>query len=490
MKGYIIAIATLIFSVSLSAQDQVQAFRYSQVYPVGTARYAAMGGALGAVGGDITSASTNPAGLGLYRASELTITPSFYISNSSANYLGDASKDSDYNFNIGNMGVVTAFDRKRDEGLVGSVFAFVYSSSNNFHSSTTMRGMNNNSSLLDNFAWYANNENTLNEFYEELAFETALMPLDTISNNYWHYLEPFEAISYDGYGQEQVRIVDKSGYMGEYSFSYAMNISHKVYVGTTFGIHSVRYDEDIYHTETDIADLEPDFESFRFGEYNKTRGTGYAFKIGVIIKPIHILRLGATFHAPTTYKLTDEKFTDLNTYWSSSSGYADDYASSGFHAKEYTLRTPYRASASAAVLIGTLGLISAEYEYVDYSSSDLDSPGYKFVVENMAISEDFRDVHNLKAGAEIRLNPVYLRAGAQYYMNPFADARNGSDIWVYSGGVGFRTDKAYVDLSYSMRNWNELYSLYQHNPGLEEGFERSVTDYKAVNMMVTLGYKF
>lgn len=490
MKGYILAIVILVLTIGVSAQDQVQAFRYSQVNPVGTARYAAMGGALGAVGGDITAASTNPAGLGLYRSSELTITPSFFINNSSANYLGNVSKDSEYNFNIGNLGIVTAFDRKRDEGLVGTVFAFGYNALNNFQSSTTMRGINTQSSLLDNFAWYANNENELDGFYEELAFETALMPLDTVAGSYWHYLEPYEAIDFDGYGEDQVRIVDRRGYMGEYSFSYAMNISHKVYMGATFGIHSVRFYEDIYHTETDVDDLEPDFESFRFGEYNTTRGTGYAFKVGVIVKPIHMLRLGATFHAPTTYRLTDDKFTDLNTYWSSSSGYPDGYASSGTHGKEYTLRTPYRASASAAVLIGSLGMVSAEYEYVDYSTSDLDSPGYKFINENMAISQDFRDVHNFKAGAELRLNPLYIRAGAQYNMNPFSDSRNGSDMWVYSGGLGFRTGKTYIDISYSLRTWSELYSLYQYQPELEEGFERSVNEYKAANMMMTLGYKF
>ena len=165
MKGIIIAVVTLIFSVTLSAQDQVQAFRYSQVYPVGTARYAAMGGALSAVGGDFTSASTNPAGLGLYRSSELTITPSYYINNSTANYLGGVSKDTEYNFNIGNMGIVTAFDRKKDEGLVGSVFAFGYNALNNFHSSTTSQGVNPNHSLLDNFTMYANNDDW-DPFYE------------------------------------------------------------------------------------------------------------------------------------------------------------------------------------------------------------------------------------------------------------------------------------------------------------------------------------
>jgi hypothetical protein len=141
-------------------------------------------------------------------------------------------------------------------------------------------------------------------------------------------------------------------------------------------------------------------------------------------------------------------------------------------------------------LLGKLGLISAEYEYVDYSSSDLDSPGYKFIDENITISKDFGVAHNLKAGAELRLNPVYLRAGTQYYMNPFTDKRNGSDIMVYSGGIGLRSNQTFFDISYSLSKSSDLYGLYQHTPKFEEGFEKAVNKYTRSNVMITMGYKF
>ena len=487
---YYIFIMTMLLAAVASAQDQTQAFRFSQFYPEGTARYTSMGGAFGAVGGDFTSASNNPAGLGLYLGSEFTITPTYLLAGASSKYLGQSSRDHKTNLGIGNLGLVTSYNTKRSEGIVGTTLAFGYNSLNNFHSATTMQGINNSSSLLDNFAWYANSSNELDPFYEELAHQLTLMPLDTIANEYWHYLQPFDAIGYEGYGQEQVRVVDRRGYVGEYLISAAMNISHKLYLGGTFGLHAVRFYEDIYHRETDIDDLEPDFQAFRFGEYNSTRGYGYVFKFGVIFKPVHMLRIGASFHAPVVYQLTDDKFTDLNTYWDSNSGMTDDYASSGLFSKEYSLRTPYRTSLSTAVLLGKLGLISAEYEYVDYSTSDLDSPGYKFINENITISRDFGVSHNLKAGAELRLNPVYLRAGAKYYMNPFVDTRNGSDIFVYSGGVGFRSNNTFFDLAYSLSKSTDLYGLYQHSPEFEEGFEKAVNEYSRSNVMLTLGYKF
>lgn len=480
----------MFLAASLHAQDQSQAIRFSQLNPIGTARYTAMGGAFGAVGGDFTSASQNPAGLGLYRGSEFTITPSYIINNSRSEYLGVSSKDNVTNLGISNLGIVSSYDSKRNNGVIGTTLAFGYNTLSNFSSTTLMKGINESHSLLDNFAYYANNNNELDGFYEDLAFQTYLMPYDTVSSSFWHYLEPYDAIGFDGYGEEQIRIREQRGYVGEYVFSAAMNVNHKLYLGGTFGLHAVRYYEDIYHKESDIEDLEPDFSSFTFNEYNTTRGYGYVFKIGLIYKPIHILRIGASFHAPVVYKLTDDKYTEMTSYWDVNSGYANESASSGLYSKEYTLRTPYRASLSAAVLLGKLGLISAEYEYVDYSSSDLDSPGYKFVDENIAISQDFGVAHNLKAGAELRLNPVYLRAGAQYYMNPFTDSRNGSDIFVYSGGIGLRSNQTFIDIAYSLTTSRELYGLYVYAPEFEDGFEKSVNYYNKTNVMLTLGYKF
>ncbi|MCF8225589.1 MAG: outer membrane protein transport protein [Bacteroidales bacterium] len=487
---YYTVITGLIIAFALNAQDQTQAFRYSQFYPVGTARYASMGGAFGAIGADFTAASQNPAGLGLFRNSEFTFTPSYIINNTTSDYLGQKSTDIAANMSIANLGLVTTIERDswKNGGLMNVTLGFGYNALNNFHSTTLMQGVNNNSSLLDNFTWNANNNTELDIFYEDLAHELALMPLDTIDDKYWHYLEPYDAIDFDGYGQEQTRIIEKRGYTGEYVFSGALNLDHKLYIGGTMGIHVVRFYEDIYHEEFDFNDLEPDFDAFSFVEYNSTRGYGYVFKLGLIYKPIHMLRLGAAFHRPVVYNLTDDKFTDLNTYWNSNAGISDGYVSSGMFSKKYTLRTPFRASASAALLLGKIGLLSAEYEYVDYSMSDLNSPGYRFSAENITISRDFTAAHNVKSGFELRFNPVYVRGGFQYYMNPFADKRNGSDIFVYSGGLGFRFNQTFVDLSYSMMTKSELYGLYHYAPEFEDGFEKSYNSYRRSNIMVTLGY--
>ena len=79
MKRYTIIILAFILSGgTLSAQNAVDALRYSRINTGGTARYMGMSGAFGALGADFTSASTNPAGIGLYRSFELSITPSVF----------------------------------------------------------------------------------------------------------------------------------------------------------------------------------------------------------------------------------------------------------------------------------------------------------------------------------------------------------------------------------------------------------------------------
>ena len=82
MKKIIIAFSCIFAFAYAEAQNEIQALRYSQYTLFGTARYQGMGGAMDALGGDFSAASVNPAGLGIYRKSEASFTPSFVIASS------------------------------------------------------------------------------------------------------------------------------------------------------------------------------------------------------------------------------------------------------------------------------------------------------------------------------------------------------------------------------------------------------------------------
>jgi len=477
-------IAMLLVGVilSLDAQNETQALRFSQYTPFGTARYAAQGGAIGALGADLTSMVTNPAGLAFYRSAEFSVTPSFYWVNTSSDFMGSVTEDSEFRFNLASMGMVNAMNTNQKSGIVGAAFGFGYNTLVNFNKSTYTYGINDNSSLLDDFAWHANADpDNLNPYYEQLAFDTYLMPYDETAEVYWHDMQ------LDGYGQQLARSSQESGYIGEYSFAGAFNFSNLLYFGATFGIHAVRYYEDIYHNETDYDNHVLDFDSFRFREFNSTRGWGLTGRFGMILRPMQILRVGASLHLPTYYWLTDEKYTDMNSFWDSGSGISDAFEGSPNGIYDYELQTPLRVDANASLILFKLATISFGYEYVDYGSAKLDAYDYNFFDENNQISQDLRAVNNFMAGAEFRFSTFYLRGGLQYYSSPYTATNNNTESWVYSGGFGVRSKLGYFDISYTHSNKTDVYGMYSYEPGLNEV---SLNEINGNNIICTLGFKF
>src|SRR4051812_43022565 len=115
----LLTVAACIISSSAFAQDERDAFRLSYLQPQGTARSIGIGGALGSVGGDFTTLAVNPAGIGIYRRSEFTVSPSLMFTNTSSNFTGNNSDDnSGSHFAISNLGLVltNVDDGKRNGG--------------------------------------------------------------------------------------------------------------------------------------------------------------------------------------------------------------------------------------------------------------------------------------------------------------------------------------------------------------------------------------
>ncbi len=481
-KLVLIAVALLCVTVTSSAQNALQALRYSRYELFGTSRFLSQAGATGALGGDLSSVLVNPAGLGFYRTSEFSVSPSLYWVNTRSDFKGSTMQDSELKFNLGSIGLVKSFNSNRKSGIMGASWAIGYQTLANFNNRTTLKGINQTSSMLDDFVWRANQDpDNLDPFYEQLAFDTYLMPYDEDAEAYWHDM------AVDGYGQEQRRISEQSGYIGEYSLSGALNLNNLIYFGAALGIHSVRFNEEIFHSETDLNDQVIDFDQFLFREFNSTRGWGYTFRMGMIVRPFQLFRVGASFQLPTYYRLTDDKYTDMRSYWDRGSGIEDASADSPNGIYDYQLRTPFRANAHMSLILFKAASFSAGYEYVDYSNSRLDAYDYRFINENDQIRSDFRPVHNWSAGAEIRLQSLYLRAGTKYLRSPFRDDAIENDSWRYTGGLGFRTRSFYMDLGYAYTGRTEVLGLYAYEPGINEV---TINDRNANTLMLTIGFRF
>ena len=100
-------VAALAFTtITASAQNELDALRYSTQNPIGTARFAAMGGAFGSLGGEFSGLSSNPAGIGMYQFSELTFTPKFNLNTSKSYYNDSQSSSYQSDVSIGNLGLI------------------------------------------------------------------------------------------------------------------------------------------------------------------------------------------------------------------------------------------------------------------------------------------------------------------------------------------------------------------------------------------------
>lgn len=257
--------------------------------------------------------------------------------------------------------------------------------------------------------------------------------------------------------------------MGEYAFSIAGNLLHKLYLGASVGIQSVRFDETVLFEELDNNDNIPGINSLRFREYYETRGSGINFKFGLLYRPVKWLRLGGAVHTPTFFSLNDIYYNSLSANFSLAPNVHDSIPVYNYQENspqgrfDYDLNTPFRAMANVAFIIDRSALISIDYEFVDYSNARFRSNNYTFFEENDNIRNYFKEGHNIRIGGEYRYGPISFRMGGAYYDSPFESSNINKDFrtLVYSGGVGIRTSNMYLDFSFSRIANENYYFLYQ-----------------------------
>ena len=458
------------------AQNEIDALRYSQNFPTGSARFTAMGGAFGALGGDFSTLSQNPAGIAIYRKSEITFTPSVFNNSAEAVHYGNSAFGNKSNFNFGNAGIVITFPTGDNSGWVSSNIGFGYNHMNNFNSRVSIDGVNNESSLLD--VWKQQIEqNNFDQFGSELAWNAYL--IDTTANGKYF-------TAYPNYKERQTKNMNRTGGLGETVFSFGGNYENKLYLGGSIGFTRIRFTENSTYTETtNLKDTANKLQYFTFNENLTTSGSGINLKLGLIYRATDFFRIGGAIHTPTYYDLNDKwdsqldaKFTDTSFSFKSEKGRAD-----------YALATPFKAIGSCAFIFGKSGLISLDYEFLDYSLARLSGSGtnnYSFSEENKQIGNKYISAGNIKVGTEWKINPFAIRAGFAHYGNPFASGIGNRGIYnSVSAGFGIREENFFIDFGYVLSKMSEKYYLY--NPAL---IQPTDFDFLAQSFLVTFGVRF
>jgi len=500
MKKLIVTIIITFFSISIFAQNQNDALRYSLVNYGGTARFMGLSGAYGAIGADFSTLSQNPAGIGLYRKSEFTITPMLASSNINSSYLGQSNADFRNMLYLGNVGFVMAINTNsgNENQLKQVQFGFGVNRMATFGNRMEIGGYNNESSLLTPYMLEINEEGLrpaeLDPFGANLAYEVYLINYDSITG------KSFIDMPYGGV--QQLKTITTKGSTSETVLSAGGNFGDKLFLGVTFAFPEIKYEEESVYTEEDINNLNDNFDSFKRSEYLKTTGSGFNFKFGFIYKPFDFMRIGGAFHTPTSYyKMTDKWNASMTALYDLGDSYSMDSPEGTY---DYRLTTPMRAIGSIAFVIGHYGLISADYEFVDYSTARLRADDYNFSEENTSLNKNLIQAGNLRVGAEWKAGIYAFRGGLNIYGSPFKGENNflinkyffrkvadGSFFELkntlgartgYSFGFGVHDKGYFLDFSFNHNEMKDNYYLYNIASASENKYNNN-------SYSITLGFR-
>jgi len=495
MKKLAIITALVLTAASTAlSQTSAEALRYSQIDIGGTARYMGLSGAFGALGADFTLSSTNPGGLGLYKSSELTISPAVHIGNVASMYNGTSLTDTRSNFYLGNVGLVVTSKTKSNPNKPGwryTSFATGLNRLNDFNHRYDMRSDNNVNSLLDIYVHDANGtnytefeaDNPVGAFDLSLAWYDWLLDLKNpfVTNEYVSPISP-------GTGKVQSKTIESWGSMNEYVFSFAGNYNDRLYLGMTLGIPMIRYFESSRYTES-INNV--DFSNLKYFnrlENLETHGTGFNLKLGFVYRASDWLRFGAAFHSPSWYSMRDYYRVTMTADYYNSPDSAQTYftRNSPSGSFEYELTTPWRLQGNLGFIIGNVGVISADYEFADYSVARYDDFYNDLDEANFSIENSYKGSHIIRIGTEWRYNIYSFRAGGKYFTSPYQNSINDGSKLGFSGGIGLREKWFFMDLAYTYADMKSDYYFYNASGFTSNAVENSIRNHSIV---LTIGAK-
>ena len=469
-----IAFLLLIGSEAIS-QVPEDALRMSWQTPSGTARNQAIGGAMGSLGGEITSVFVNPAGLGFFKLSEIVLTPGYTIAKGKGSYREtDATSNNLKRFNISTSGFVAATTNQGRQ-WVSSAFSIAINRAANFNNVTYYRGRNNYSSFSEQYAeefsksGVAINDVRFSPYLSlgtKMAVYTYLIDTATIDNK----LQVVGRPEYLDEVQQENKITTTGG-ITELAVAFAGNKEDKFYIGGTVGVPIVHYERRIEFTESDPnKDVTNNFKFSRYEEKLTTTGVGLNAKLGIIFKPVQQMRFGVAIHTPTIYGLKDQLYTKMVTDVEKlfartnpndpgiDSITSDYYGSPDY---KYNLSTPWKFIVSGSYLFHEVedvsrqrGFITADVEYVTYGSSRFSSADNAADDEayydnvNKAVKGAYKGAFNFRVGGELKFNTLMTRLGFAYYGNPYEDGAFKAGRKIFSGGLGYRDRGIFIDLTY------------------------------------------
>lgn len=496
----------LFFAQTLLAQNSFDALLFSEKLFSTTARSAATGSSMSALGGDLSAVNLNPAGLGFFRTSELSICLGFHLSDIKSTFVSDSSRPNSYDnrssFNMGSLAFV--YTRKMDKDWKNVNFGISYNRLSSFNRSFQLEGISTGSRLV-NMVEQANNQNTapsgLNPFEEQLAWNAYLIDNPGGGNLYIGALKDSNYIKKSQY-------IRQIGGNNELGLSFAGSYKHKLYLGATLGIGFLKFRDQRDYFEEDLSN-NIDFKSMKFSEDRNVEGLGINLKIGFIYRINTKMKIGLAVHTPTAYALTETYFTSLSgaVIWDDTLRITpeDDPYFSPTAKYEHNFNSPWLFSLSWGSTFGEKdsklkGFVGVEADYINYSTSNFSLKLTDTVATqqdrdylnqvNKAIKENYQSVARVRIGGELAYEKFRLRAGYKIQTSPYLVAVKGVDDIQHEIciGAGFKGEVLFIDLSYQLFFKNFEYNPYYPTSSLNN--QRSINFERGGLLLLTLGLRF
>lgn len=532
MKKMTFAAACLLTASVMNAQSIYDAARIMEKDLNGTARFVGMGGALGALGGDISTIGTNPAGIGIFRSNDVMTSFSVYANSQSGKYLGKDNRLFSYNqhynrMSYDNAGFVLSMKRSNVAPLRFINLSFNYHKAKNFYKNTRMSG--------------ALNDGPQNEQISQLwqiADMTNGLPSSALLEDRNAFTDPdlgwLSVLGWNGlliqdagkdkngnmlyrpaipeeYGAFSEFRSEERGGVDQYDLNASFNFNDRVYLGATLGLYNVSYTKRTLYDESYLNDNSG--QGYELQTFNNIHGAGVDFKMGIIVRPFEYspFRIGFAVHTPTIYNLDYVTSAQLVSDMYQNGGnelkhtQIDTFNEVGDMVRSFQLRSPWVYNVSLGYTLESYLAVGAEYEFKDYGKTHFRYPeGDLMDFETTEAQLCMEGVHTLRLGVEINALPRFaIRGGFNYDTATFkedafknlplnsistdTDYANTKERITYSLGVGYRGRVFYADVTYKNHMYKEDFYAFHDSANLLNATKMKNTQNQ---VLFTVGARF
>lgn len=488
MKKSILLLLFFTFQFAFSQSDE-DVIRYSNIGIGGTTRFLGMSGAMGALGGDMSCASYNPAGLGLMLRSDLNLGFGLNFANTISQFNQSTSKKLSPALTFNFLGLLgTGQDKKNVNNRY--TIAITLNQVQNFNQEIEIKGRpSRGKSITLDMLNYAKGKfpQNLDPTYEGGAYDVYVLDrLDTNNvNSYFSFIDTSKSFL-------QSQKVSKSGRINDLNFSLAYSLDDNFYFGATLAVPFLKFSYTSDYSETDDLNQmyivrNPDntisssysyavlyypglggIKDFHYQSTYTTTATGVNIKLGGIWRTSDYFRIGMYYHSPTWYKAKDIYYYTFISDWDEGQSYSITKPDGG-GLYNYQIITPSKAGIALSGIIKNSMSVNADYELIDYRKGMLKSadPGV-FDNANKALREKYKMSGNLRLGIELNTKPMMFRAGWASYGSPFGNQITGNYVRnSFSIGAGFKTTNFYFDFTI-IKTFSNKQLYYMYSPAYSD----------------------